>query len=623
MLLRRAAFSQFIALCAVAAGLPGASVFAQRATTQSATTQAATAPAAAKPPPDDGQWTMAPKDYANTRYSSLNQINTGNAKDLKLAWTFSTGTTRGHEAAPLVVGDMMYVVTPFPNFLYGLQLTPNYPKQPYVMKWKYEPGPNPTAKGVACCDYVNRGCTYYEGKVVFNTLDAHTVCVDAKTGDELWKTRLGDINTGETMTMAPLVVKGKVLVGNSGGEFGVRGWLAALDINSGKVVWRAYSTGPDAEVLIGPNFKPFYDSDKGKDLGVHTWPPDQWQIGGGTVWGWISYDAELDLIYYGTGNAGGWNPAIRPGDNKWSCGIFARKPDTGEAIWYYQTSPHDLWDHDGINECILLELPVDGPDKPPRKVLVHPGRTGYMYVIDRATGQVISAEGFVRNTASLGVDLKTGRLIPNEAKHPHVGKVVRDITPVAPGAKDWQPTAFSFSTGWLYVPHQHLSMDWESVEANYIAGTPYLGAEVKMYADPAEPGGHRGEYMAWDLVNKKKVWGIKEKFPVWSGTVATAGDVCFYGNMEGVFKAVNAKTGDVLWQYQCESGIIGQPVTYKGPDNKQYVAILSGVGGWAGAIVAGDLDPRDPTAALGFVGAMKDLKEHTKKGGTLYVFALP
>ena len=631
MCVRLGRIRRYPVLSALAASLLGATVFAQNTPTRSATTTAttpttgATTQSAATPAPraDDGQWVMAPKTYDATRYSSLDQITTANAKELKLAWSFPTGTTRGHEAAPLVVGDMMYVVTPFPNFLYGLQLTPNDPKQPYVMKWKYEPGPTPSAKGVACCDYVNRGCAYYEGKVVFNTLDAHTVAVDAKTGAELWKTRLGDINTGETMTMAPLVVKGKVLVGNSGGEFGVRGWLTALDINTGKVVWRAYSTGPDAEVLIGKNFKPFYDMDKGTDLGVHTWPPDQWQIGGGTVWGWISYDPELDLIYYGTGNPGGWNPEIRPGDNKWACGIFARRPDTGEAIWYYQTSPHDLWDHDGVNECILLDLPVDGPDKPPRKVLVHPGRTGYMYVIDRQTGQVLSAEGFVRNTAAKGVDLKSGRLIPNEQKHPYVGKVVRDVTPVAPGAKDWQPSAYSFSTGLLYVPHQHLAMDWESMDANYIAGTPYLGAEVKMYADPMEKDGNRGEYMAWDIVNKKKVWGIKEKFPVWSGTVATAGDVCFYGTMEGLFKAVNAKTGDVLWQYQCESGIIGQPVTYKGPDGKQYVAILSGVGGWAGAIVAGDLDPRDPTAALGFVGAMKDLKEHTKKGGTLYVFALP
>lgn len=246
-----------------------------------------------------------------------------------------------------------------------------------------------------------------------------------------------------------------------------------------------------------------------------------------------------------------------------------------------------------------------------------------MYVIDRATGQVLSAEGFVRNTASKGVDLKSGRLIPNEEKHPYMGRVVRDVTPAAPGAKDWQPSAYSFSTGLLYVPHQHLAMDWESLEANYIAGTPYLGANVKMYPDPAEPNQNRGEYMAWDIVNKKKVWGIKEKFPVWSGTLATAGDVCFYGTMDRWFKAVHAKTGEVLWQFQCESGIVGQPVTYKGPDGKQYVAILSGVGGWSGAIVAGDLDARDPTAALGFVNAMKDLPQHTPKGGMLYVFNLP
>jgi PQQ-dependent dehydrogenase (methanol/ethanol family) len=561
---------------------------------------------------------MAPKDYANTRYSALDQINTDNAKRLKLAWSFPTGTTRGHEAAPLVVGDMMYVVTPFPNILYGIDL-----KDPSSPKWRFEPKPIPSAKGVACCDYVNRGAAYWEGKVIINTLDAHTIAVDARTGEQIWKTRVGDINLGETVTMAPLVVKGKVLVGNSGGEFGVRGWLKALDVNTGKLAWTAYSTGPDSEVLIGANFRPFYPQDRGKDLGVHTWPPDHWQIGGGNVWGWISYDPELDLIYHGTGNPGCWNPQLRPGDNKWTAGIFARRPDTGEAIWAYQWSPHDLWDHDGVNENILLDLPIDGEGKPPRKCLVRAERNGYMYVMDRATGEVLSATPFVRNTISKGVDLKTGRFIPNPEKEPYQGKVVRDITPASPGAKDWQPCAYSCKTGWLYVPHQHLAMDFESVEANYIAGTPYLGAEVKMYGDPAEKDGSRGEFMAWDILGKKKVWGIKERFPVWSGTVATAGNVCFYGNMEGVFKAVNAKTGDVLWTYQCESGIIGQPITYKGPDGKQYVAILSGVGGWAGAIVAGDLDARDPTAALGFVGAMKDLPKHTQKGGTLYVFSLP
>jgi glucose dehydrogenase len=246
-----------------------------------------------------------------------------------------------------------------------------------------------------------------------------------------------------------------------------------------------------------------------------------------------------------------------------------------------------------------------------------------MYVMDRGTGQVLSATPFVRNTVAKGVDLQTGRLIPNDEKTPKMGKVIRDITPVSPGAKDWQPCAFSPKAGLLYMPHQHLAMDFEGVEANYIAGTPYLGANVKMYADPQEPGGNRGEFCAWDVLNKKKTWAIKERFPVWSGACATAGDVVFYGTMEGWFKAIDARTGELLWQFKCGSGIIGQPTTYRGPDGKQYVAILAGVGGWSGAIVSGDLSPQDPTAALGFVGAMKDLPQVTQKGGTLYVFSLP
>ena len=418
-------------------------------------------------PAEDGQWPMPGKNHALTRYSGLDQITANNAKQLTPAWQFSLGVNRGQEAAPIVVGTTMYVVTAYPNILYALELldpAKDPSKSRFRLKWKYEPKPAAAAQGVACCDYVNRGCVYDNGKIFYNTLDCHSLCIDAATGKELWKTKVGDINKGETMTMAPLVVKGKVLVGNSGGEFGVRGWLKALDVNNGNVLWTAYSTGPDADVLIGPNFKPFYEMDRGQDLGVKTWPPDHWKIGGGTVWGWISYDPELDLIYYGTGNPGAWNPELRPGDNKWACSVFARRPDTGEAIWAYQWSPHDLYDHDGVNECILLDLPLDGPDKPLRKVLVHPGRTGYMYVLDRQTGQVLSAKEFVRQTAAKGVDLTTGRLIPNPEKHPSVGKVVRDITPVAPGAKDWQPSAYSPKTGLLYVPHQHLSMDWESVE---------------------------------------------------------------------------------------------------------------------------------------------------------------
>lgn len=566
-------------------------------------------------PSDDGQWTMATKDYANRRFSGLDEINTSNAKDLKLAWTFSTGVFRGQEAAPLVVGDTMYVVTPFPNYLYALDLTKRG-----EMKWKYDPKPQAAAKGEACCDWVNRGASYADGKIYYNTLDCNVVAVDAVTGKQAWKTSIGDINIGETITMAPLVAKGKVYSGISGGELGVRGRLTCLDAASGKILWRAWSTGPDSDCLIGPRFKPYYDTDKGKDLGVKTWPPDHWKIGGGTIWGFLSFDPESNMIFYGTGNPGCWNPELHPGDNKWTCGIFARDADTGEAIWFYQMSPHDEFDHDGVNECMLLDLKVDGPDKPARKVLVHPGRTGYMYILDRLTGQVLSAEPFGRITCAFGVDLKTGRLQLNEEKRPRTGKVIRDVAPASPGMKDWQPTAYSPRTGWLYVPHQNLSCDYEATDANYIAGTPFLGVNEHMYAGP---GGFRGKFMAWDPIAKKEIWSIKENFPAWSGTVVTAGDVAFYGTMDRHFKAVNARTGEVLWDYTTDSGIIGQPVTYRGPDGKQYVAVLAGVGGWSGVVVAAQLDPQDPTAALGFVGAMKDLPDHSPPGDKLYVFSLP
>jgi PQQ-dependent dehydrogenase (methanol/ethanol family) len=563
---------------------------------------------------EDGQWIMPAKNYASTRFSGLNQINAANVKNLKVAWTFSTGSDRGEEAAPIVVNNTMYIVTPFPNTLYALDLAqPGAPA-----KWSYKPKDlNNSAKGVACCDWVNRGCVYANGKIFFNTLDGKTAAVNAQTGDEVWVAQVADINRGESITMAPLVVKNKVLVGDSGGEFGVRGSLTALDSETGKQVWKAYSTGPDKDCLIGPGFHPFYDSDKGQDLGVKSWPPDLWKIGGGTVWGWISYDPALDLIYYGTANPGPWNPEQRPGDNKWTCGMFARRPDTGEAVWAYQWSPHDLYDHDGINELVLLDLPINGQL---RKVLVRPERNGYVYVLDRVTGQVLSANPFAFITTSTGVDMKTGRLKPVQEKAPGFGRVVRMICPPAPGAKDWEPSAYSPVTKLLYIPHANLCEDAEGVQANYIAGTPYVGSNVKMYAGP---GGHRGEFDAWDPVAGKKIWTIKENFPVWSGAVATAGNVVFYGTMEGWFKAIDARSGQLLWQFKCGSGIIGQPVTYQGPDGKQYVSILSGVGGWSGAIVAGQLDPHDGTAALGFVNAMSDLPKATTKGGMLYTFALP
>ena len=561
---------------------------------------------------DDGQWIRPAKDYASTRFSALTEINTTNVRNLRPIATFSTGTLRGHESAPIVVGSTMYIITPFPNYVYALDLT----KPGLPVKWMYNPKPELASQGVACCDVVNRGLVYDAGKLFFNTLDNHTVSIDAATGKEVWNTKVGDINLGETLTMAPLVVKGRVLVGNSGGEMGVRGWLKGLDESSGKVVWTAYHTGPDSDVLIGPNFHAFYPKDRGKDLGVTTWPPDKWKIGGGTVWGWISYDSAQDLVFYGAANPGPWNPDMRQGDNKWTSTLFARRPETGEAIWAYQMTPHDLHDYDGVNEEILADIPINGQT---RKVLIHPDRNGYVYVVDRTNGQVVSASPYGFVNSSTGVDLKSGGLLYNPDKQPQVGKVVRQICPAAPGAKDWQPAAYSPRTGLAYIPHQNLCMDEESMSANYIAGTPYVGMNVKMYAGP---GGNRGEFEAWNPQTGKQVWAIKEDLPVWSGAVVTAGDVAFYGTMDGWFKAVDARNGTVLWQFKTGSGIIGQPITYKGPDGHQYVAVLSGVGGWSGAIVAGGLDARDSSAALGFVNAMKDLPSKTTKGGMLYVFGL-
>jgi PQQ-dependent dehydrogenase (methanol/ethanol family) len=555
---------------------------------------------------------MAAKDYASTRFSSLNEINTSSVNRLHVAWTFSTGVTAGHEAAPLVVNNTMYLVTPFPNFVFALDLT----KPGAPVKWQYDPKPSGAARGVACCDVVNRGMAFWNGTVIFNTLDARTISLDAATGKERWVAALGDINRGETMTMAPLVAADKVFVGNSGGEFGVRGWLTALNASDGSVAWRAYNTGPDKDALIGPEFKPFYEQDRGKDLGMTSWPPDAWKIGGGTVWGWLSYDPALNLVYYGTSNPGPWNPDQRPGDNKWTAGTFARDASTGAARWFYQSSPHDLYDHDGVNESVLLDLTLNGQ---PRKVLVRPERNGYVYVIDRTSGEVLSATPFVHITSSKGVDLETGRLLEVEEKKPKVGVTVRDICPAAPGAKDWQPSSFSPQTKLLYIPHNNLCMDFEAMEANYIAGTPYVGSAVVYKPGP---GGHQGVLTAWDPLAGKAVWTIQEKYPAWSGSLATAGGLVFYGTMEGWFKAVDAQSGKVVWQFKTGSGIVGQPITYRGPDGHQYVAVLSGVGGWPGAVVVNDLDTNDQTAALGWGVAMRDLKKDTTKGGTLYVFTV-
>mgnify|MGYP003701962159 CR=1 FL=1 len=563
---------------------------------------------------DPNLWVMQNGNYSSTRYSALDQINADNVKDLKVAWTFSTGVLRGHEGGPLVLGDVMYVHTPFPNKVFALDLN-NEGK----IIWRYEPRQDPSVIPVMCCDTVNRGLAYADGKIFLYQADTTLVALDAKTGEKLWSVVNGDPSKGGTGTAAPMVVKDKVYVGISGGEFGVRGYLTAYNTADGSMAWRGYSMGPDADTLMDPEKTTHLGQPVGKDSGTATWEGDQWQIGGGTTWGWYSYDPDLNLVYYGTGNPSTWNPVQRPGDNRWSMTVFARDADTGMAKWVYQMTPHDEWDYDGINEMILTDMEVKGQ---PRKALVHFDRNGFGYTLDRVSGELLVAEKYdpTVNWAT-HVDMETGRpqVVP-EFSTAHNGEDVNStgICPAALGSKDQQPAAYSPQTGLFYVPTNHVCMDYEPFRVSYTAGQPYVGATLTMY--PAPGGDHLGNFIAWDADKGKILWSNPEKFSVWSGALATAGDVVFYGTLEGYLKAVYAMTGKELYKFKTPSGIIGNVNTYT-HKGKQYVAVLSGLGGWAGIGMAAGLT--EPTAGLGAVGAYAALSDYTQLGGQLTVFELP
>jgi alcohol dehydrogenase (cytochrome c) len=563
----------FIAACApIALALALCTTVPARAAPPAAAPVVADTSANFAPNDPPGEWRRAGRDYAGTRFSTLDQVDTTNVTRLKIAWTFADGTLNGHEAAPLVLGNTMYLVTPFPNISYALDLSaPGAP-----IKWSHRPNPKPLAIGKACCDSVNRGGAFADGKFIYNLLDMNTIAVDANTGREVWRTSLGDSRKGETMTMAPLIIGNKVLVGNSGGEMGVRGWVAALDVHSGKLLWRAYSTGSDADVKIGKNFKPFYDFMRGRDLGVSSWPAGAWRQGAGGVWAWITYDPETNLIYYGTSNPGPRVPVQRPGYNLWTSAVFARDADTGEARWAYQFTPHDQWDYDGVNENVLVDMKIDGKM---RKTLVHFDRNAYAYTIDRVTGEVIVAAPFTTQNWSLGIDMKTGMPKVNPAMQPRPNVKLERVCPPDLGGKDWQPSAYSPRTGLFYAGIFDLCMDLTDHEQSYIPGTPYDGMEMKRY--PASKNGNWSEFIAWDAAHGKKVWAVKEKFMIMSGVLTTAGDLVFYGTTDGWFRALDARSGKVLWSQKLGSGIIGQPITYLGPDGHQYIAIYAGVGGVA------------------------------------------
>lgn len=593
------------------AAAPTGIVFALLALGASANLAHGATPAAAAAA-DDAQWLMPAKDYAATRYSRLADITSRNATHLHPVWTFSTGVLAGHEGQPLVVGDTMYVVTPWPNVLYAFDLT----KEGYPLRWKYRPDVSSNAIGVSCCDTVNRGAFYADGKIIYNLLDGHTVAVDASTGRELWKTQIADVGSGETVTMAPLVVKDRVIVGASGGEFGIYGWTKGLDLKSGAVVWIARNLGPDADMLArAGTFKPLYDT--GSDLGVRTWTGDGWRTGGAPVWGWISYDPELGLIYYGTGNAAPYNAEQRPGDNKWTASVLARRPEDGTLVWAYQFTPHDNWDFDATGAMVLADLVVAGK---PTRALVHFDKNGFAYTLDRATGRLLVAEPFVAVNWAKSVDLKTGRPVIDPGKQTGASRgTVKGICPcLEGGVSPSSPPAYSPRTHLFYTSTNNLCMDYNATRASYLKGTPFMGINSPYTAGP---GGYLGTFMAWDAATGRKVWENKEEFPNWSGALVTAGDVAFYGTLDGWFKSVDAHTGKVLSKFKVGSGVVGNPITYRAPDGKQYVAVYAGIGGdWL--LLAGDVRSDDPTDLRAPADYVKDIARHTSSGGMIWIFGL-
>ncbi len=613
-------------------------------------------------------WAFPGGNYWNWRYSELNQINNKNASKIVTAWTFSTGRLQGHEGGPLVLppsatgleSDHLYIHSSFPNDVFAVNL------DDLTITWAYEPQQNEAETvPVMCCDIVNRGLGYSMGQIYLQQADTKLVALNAKTGKEVWSTwNGGDIpesqggpygpKKGMTNTNAPHPIKDKVITGCSGAEFGVRCWLAAYNAKDGSLAWRAFSMGPDEDILFDANTTSL-GKKVGKDSSLRTWcvdepgawgalransakerecenRSDQWKLGGGSTWGWWPADFKENLVYYGSGNPGTWNPVVRPGDNRWSMSVFARDIDTGMARWVYQMTPHDEWDYDGVNEMILVDMKVKGKQTP---ALVHFDRNGFAYTMNRVNGALLVAEKYDPSVNwATHVDMKTGYpQVVNAYSTAYNGEdvVSKDICPAALGTKDQQPAAYSPRTNLFYVPTNHVCMTYEPVSYaaggnQYTAGQAFVNANLTMYPAGAvtkDGTDNMGNFIAWNADTGKIVWSIPEQWSVWSGVLATAGDVAFYGTLDGYAKAVDAKTGKLLWKFKAPSGIIGNFHTWA-HKGKQYVGVLSGIGGWAGAVVAiPGLAAAPDTAALGAVGGYRKLLNVSRNAGVLMVFSLP
>ena len=533
------------------------------------------------------EWPVYGGDTSNTRYSALDKITPVNVGKLKVAWALQLGSLRSQESTPVVVGDTLYVTSSHgPKHVFAVDARTG------AVRWRYSPEVPPGIDQFACCDVNNRGVAYANGKVFFGRLDGHLVALDAKTGKELWKSQVIDFTQGSVITSPPTIVKNLVITGFGGGEYGARGFIAALDQNTGKEVWRFWT-------IPGPG-----------EPGNDTWKGDSWKLGGGAAWGIGSYDPKLNLLFYGTSNPSPWGASVRGPDtseygqftNLYTSTTLALNPDTGKLVWHYQSTPHDAWDYDGVNELVLTDLSIDGRMTP---VALKADRNGFFYVINRETGKLISAKPFVPINWATGIDMKTGRPMEVPEKRPRFKVRAKDICPNLLGGKNWQPMSFNPQTGLVYIPSMNLCMDMEGAEPTYQRGKFYPAFEFDL--GKGGPGGYLSELIAWDPVKQQKVWGNKDELPWLGGTLTTKAGLAFHGDIRGTFKALDARTGQMLWQFNTGSGISAAPITYE-VGGKQYVAVVSG---------------RTFTIPLflGPIGAK--MVEASPEGGTLFVFELP
>lgn len=489
--------------------------------------------------------------YNNQRYSPLKQITTRNAGKLRPVWAYSLNNPQGQESQPIVHNGVMYVTTHNTT----VALDPATGKQ----IWKQEIELPQDVFKMACCGILNRGAAIYDGKLFRSTLDAHVVAMDARTGKQLWKSKAADYQNGQAMTSAPLIANGVVLTGIAGGEYGTRGFIDGWDPATGKQLWRFYTTAaPDQ---------------KGGD----TWPGDTHLKGGAPTWLTGAYDPELDLVYWGTGNGGPWNPNARQGDNLYIASVVAIRPKTGELVWHYQFSPNDPYDYDATEVGMLVDMKIGGKD---RKVLAQANRNGFFYVLDRASGELLAANPYVKVNWAERIDLKTGRPVPTDIdRRARAGEDV-EIFPSVVGGKNWTPMSWNPATGLAYANTLNMSWPYQLAKPEYKKGEWYLGVNFRGVNMPKnEPHGHLS---AIDPMTGKSKWQMPwPAQPSMAGTLSTAGGLVFTGAATGEFIAVDANNGKKLYEFQTSSGIIGLPVTFE-HKGKQYVTVVSGAGGvWA------------------------------------------